>query len=84
VLGDTVRAVALFAEAARLGLDGLPWEHSTSFHDLRSLQGLRGSLPRSLRTAASVAPPAAAQRASAVPLPAAEQSRSILEAQRIP
>jgi hypothetical protein len=69
VLGDTVRAVALFAEAARLGLDGLPWEHATSYHDLQPLQGLRSALPRSLRAAVSAAPERpVAQRTPAVPL----------------
>ena len=48
IVGDTIRAAALFSEAARLGLDGLPWLHATAYPDLLLLDGVRESLPRSL------------------------------------
>jgi predicted Zn-dependent protease len=62
IYGDTTRAAALFAEAARMGMDGLPWLHATAYHDLRLLRGVREALPRSLRASAvtpSVRPGAA-------------------------
>ena len=75
ILGDSARAAALFAEAARLGLDGLPWEHGTSYHDLRMLGGLWSSLPRSLRAAASPIARPGAWRTPAVPMPDAAVAR---------
>jgi serine/threonine-protein kinase len=69
VFGDSARAAALFSEAARLGLDGLPWEHTTSYHDLRLLGGYWISLPRSLRSTETPPSRPAARRTWAIPLP---------------
>jgi tetratricopeptide (TPR) repeat protein len=69
VYGDTTRAAALFAEAARLGMDGLPWLHASAYHDLRPLRGVQSTLPRSLRAPASAPPARAMPERHAVPLP---------------
>ena len=70
VVGDSTRAAALFAEAVRLGLDGLPWEHSSSYHDLRMVGSLWPTLPRSLRASGRSPLPPEAQGSTAVPIPA--------------
>lgn len=48
IVGDTLRAAALFSDAARLGIDGLPWLHASAYHDVRLLDSVRETLPRSL------------------------------------
>ena len=69
VYGDTTRAAALFTEAARMGMDGLPWLHASAYHDLQLLRGVQAALPRSLRASASPPPPARVPDVPAVPLP---------------
>ena len=54
--GDASRAVALFGDAMRHGVDGLPWAHATARIELRRLAGVRGSLPVSLRAGAGSGP----------------------------
>jgi len=58
IRGDYTGALALFGEAARLGLRGLPWIHSSAYRDLVAFRDDRRALPVSLRPAqASAARP---------------------------
>jgi tetratricopeptide (TPR) repeat protein len=75
VYGDTTRAAALFAEAARMGMDGLPWLHASAYHDLLLLRGVQAALPKSLRASASTSSPSRLPDAPAVPLPRVAKPR---------
>jgi len=58
ISGDYTGALALFGEASRLGLRGLPWIHSSAYRDLVAYRDDRRALPVSLRPAqASAAKP---------------------------
>jgi len=58
IQGDYTGALALFGEASRLGLRGLPWIHSSAYRDLVAFRDDRRALPVSLRPAqASAARP---------------------------
>ncbi|MGH7719097.1 MAG: hypothetical protein ACREON_09675, partial [Gemmatimonadaceae bacterium] len=49
IRGDQKRAASLFADAIRMGVDGLPWLHASAHVDLTLLAAVRSSLPVSLR-----------------------------------
>jgi tetratricopeptide (TPR) repeat protein len=49
IRGESVRAVALFGDAVRDGVDGLAWVHAVIWRDLEDLGRVRASLPASLR-----------------------------------
>jgi hypothetical protein len=34
IQGDADRAISLFSEALRQGMDGFPWLHSAAYHDV--------------------------------------------------
>jgi hypothetical protein len=51
IQGDYTGALALFGEASRLGLRGLPWIHSSAYRDLVAFRDDRRALPVSLRPA---------------------------------
>jgi len=49
IRGDQDRAAALFADAVRFGITGLPWWHASARNDLAPLTKVKASLPASLR-----------------------------------
>ena len=49
IRGDYTGALALFGEASRLGLRGLPWIHSSAYRDLVAFRDDKRALPVSLR-----------------------------------
>ena len=49
VRGHTARATALFADAVRDGVDGLPWLHAMGWHELAPLAKARAAVPQALR-----------------------------------
>ena len=49
IRGDYTGALALFGEASRLDLRGLPWIHSSAYRDLVAFRDDNRALPVSLR-----------------------------------